>query len=187
MNVYDFDGTIYGGDSTLDFYRFSFARKPALAGMLPFQAAVMAAYTLRRLSKEAMKAAFFRFLHEIPAADWVPAFWERHEYKLRRWYLQQKQFDDVIISASPEFLLTPLVCGVLGVQLIASRVDIHTGSFTGKNCHGAEKLRRFREAYGDDAVIDTFYSDSRCDAPIANIAKKAFLVKNNHIVEWGAK
>ena len=31
MNVYDFDKTIYDGDSSVDFYKFSLKRHPKLA------------------------------------------------------------------------------------------------------------------------------------------------------------
>ena len=35
MNVYDFDKTIYDGDASLDFWKFSVKRKPSLALYLP--------------------------------------------------------------------------------------------------------------------------------------------------------
>ena len=37
MNVYDFDKTIYDGDSTLDFYLFSLKKNPMLIRFLPVQ------------------------------------------------------------------------------------------------------------------------------------------------------
>ena len=49
------------------------------------------------------------------------------------------------------------------------------------NCHGEEKVRRFREVYGD-AQIDEFYSDSLHDTPLAKEAKRAFLVKKDEIL-----
>ena len=38
MNVYDFDGTIYDGDSTIDFFFYSLKKKPSLICYLPKQA-----------------------------------------------------------------------------------------------------------------------------------------------------
>jgi len=35
MNVYDFDGTIYNGDSTVDFFLFALKRKPSLLLNVP--------------------------------------------------------------------------------------------------------------------------------------------------------
>ena len=88
-----------------------------------------------------------------------------------------------MISASPEFLLAP-ACRMLGIRApIASRVDVQTGRYTGANCKGEEKPRRLREAY-PDAVIDDFYSDSRSDAPLARMAKRAWLVKGDERTPW---
>ena len=66
---------------------------------------------------------------------------------------------------------------------MASPVDPKTGKTIGLNCHGEEKVRRFREVYGD-AQIDEFYSDSLHDTPLAKEAKRAFLVKKDEILPW---
>lgn len=186
MNVYDFDHTIYAGDSSVDFFLFSILRRPALALLLPLQVAGM--LLGRLVSKEAMKAAFFLFLRFIPAEAFAAAFWEKARRKLRPWYLARKRSDDVIISASPDFLLRPLVEGVLGARLIASPVDPHTGRFTGRNCRGVEKARRFAQEFPEadvaEIVIEEFYSDSVSDAPLARKARRAFLVRRGEIMPW---
>ncbi|HCW56338.1 MAG TPA: haloacid dehalogenase-like hydrolase, partial [Erysipelotrichaceae bacterium] len=51
------------------------------------------------------------------------------------------------------------------------------------NCHGEEKVRRYREVYGD-APIDSFYSDSRSDAPLAGLAAHAYLVHGDERNPW---
>ena len=72
----------------------------------------------------------------------------------------------------------------LGIKhLIASNVDPSTGKYIGENCHGKEKVRRFREEFGE-AQIDAFYSDSHSDDPMAETAKKAFLIKGEEILDW---
>ncbi|MGN0993694.1 MAG: hypothetical protein ACI4PD_01130, partial [Butyricicoccus sp.] len=35
MNVYDFDNTIYRGESTVDFFRFCLRKKPSMVRYLP--------------------------------------------------------------------------------------------------------------------------------------------------------
>ena len=62
-------------------------------------------------------------------------------------------------------------------------MDPFTGHILGLNCHDREKVRRFRAEY-PDAVIDNFYSDSFADAPLAEIAQKAFMVKKDQILPW---
>ena len=88
-----------------------------------------------------------------------------------------------MISASPEFLLKP-ICNRLGIgTVIASAVDKKTGVYDGLNCHGEEKLKRYRQVFGDRGIFE-FYSDSLSDAPLAEIAQSAFLVRKNRIIPW---
>jgi len=183
MNVYDFDHTIYDGDSSVDFYLFVLCRKPHLIIFLPFQIFGMTLFMLRIYSKERMKEAFFVFIRYIPLQKMVSCFWDTNRRKINSWYLRQKQDSDVIISASPDFLLEPLVCGYLGVALIASRIDPNTGKYIGKNCFGGEKVARLYAKY-PAAAVDNFYGDSRTDASLARIARNAFLVRGNTIAEW---
>ena len=108
------------------------------------------------------------------------------ESNIADWYLAQKRDDDLIISASPEFLLRPIT-EKLGVQLIATRMDSRTGRITGNNCHDSEKISRFLRDYPNGSV-DVFYSDSLSDSPMAWFASKAFLVKEGReLVPWPNK
>ena len=139
MNVYDFDKTIYDGDSTADFYIFSLKRHKKILLLAPSL--------------------------------------------IKPFYKNQQQKDDVIISASPEFLLAP-ICKTLKINyLMASVVDEHTGKYSGINCHGEEKVRRYREMFGDTKIYE-FYSDSYSDTPLAKISEKAFIVKGNRLLDW---
>ena len=187
MNVYDFDKTLYRRDSSTDFILFLYRRKPALLRYLPRQAAAaFRHYVLHRISKTQMKEAFFSLFAACDAPALARDFWPRHRKKLYAWYPPQHRPDDLIISASPRFLLE-LICPALGVtRLIASEVDPKTGRFDGENCHGTEKLRRF-EAQFPGEKIDSFYSDSRSDDPLAQAAEKAWLVKKGgERVPWQA-
>jgi len=183
MNVYDFDRTIYNGDSSVDFYIFVLCKKPYLIVLLPFQAWGMALYLFGIYSKENMKEKFFMFIRFITVQEMVLRFWDKNYKKIKSWYMRQKQDTDVIISASPEFLLEPLVCGYLGVTLICSRIDENTGKYIGKNCFGEEKVVRLYTVY-PSAVVDNFYSDSHVDTPMARMAKNIFLVHGDTITEW---
>ena len=178
INVYDFDGTIYPGDSSVDFYLYCRSRYPRVKrdvfGALP----LLFALILRKKDLTREKERFYRYLSFVPdAAAEAERFWSGQIALIKAWYLEQKREDDLIISASPEFLLMP-VCRELGVTLIASQVDPRTGRYDGKNCHDEEKVRRMKEAY-PEVEIDRFYSDSRADTPLAKLAKQAFLVKGN--------
>lgn len=183
MNVYDFDGTIYKGDSTIDFYRYCALRYPSALLYLPVQIKGAIFYKLGRYSKTRFKEEFFSFLKALDDPEAVvEKFWEKHRKKLYDWYISQKREDDIIISASPEFLLRP-VCKDLEVRLIASKVDIKTGSFNGLNCHDKEKPVRLKAEMGI-THIDKFYSDSLSDKPMAEIADRAYLVKKGVVKPW---
>jgi len=180
INVYDFDNTIYRGDSSFDFYRHCCSRYPRvrrdLFGVLQLAAALL----LHRRDKTRAKERFYRYLSFVPNVEKeVLLFWEIHEQNIKPWYLEQKRADDLIISASPVFLLTP-ICDRLGVKLIASRVEAQTGIYHGLNCHDEEKVRRLRKER-PEVGIDKFYSDSLADAPLAKLAREAFLVKGDAI------
>ncbi len=183
MNVYDFDKTIYDGDSTIDFWKFCIKINPFIILLIPVTVCYAIAYKLGLCDKELFKERFYSFLKRMDNIDnIVEAFWNKNEAKMKEWYLREKQETDLIISASPEFLLKP-ICERLNVKLICSKVDKNTGKLLGKNCHGKEKVNRFRERY-ESAKINCFYSDSQSDVYMAKLADKAFLVKGNQLADW---
>lgn len=179
MIVYDFDNTVFRGDSTARFFMFCLKRHPRIAKRLP--ATLWGALLLLagKADKTGFKGRLFGFLADIPDVEAeVSAFWAKNVGRVKPWYLARKRPDDLIISAGPEFLLRP-VCP----NLIASHVDPKTGTYAGKNCDGEEKLRRFRAEYAG-AAIEEFYSDSLGDAPMARAARRAFLVRGDRISPW---
>ena len=184
MNVYDFDGTIYNGDSSIDIYFFLLKRYPKLIIYLPKQIFGIIRYKLRLCSKEEMKEMYFSFLQGVQTDEnYLDDFWKQNQKKVKKWYLSQKRKDDVIISASPEFLLRP-ICEILDIEnLIATKVESSTGKFLSKNCHGTEKVVRFKEIFSE-TEIEAFYSDSNSDMYMAKLAPKAFLIKKDIIVDW---
>lgn len=116
----------------------------------------------------------------------VDAFVESHMNHVKSFYLSQQKEDDVVISASPEFTIKKF-CEKLGIQhVMASVVDPETGKYTGLNCHGKEKVKRFYELY-PNGKIDAFYSDSLSDSPLAELASEAYLVKGDIIKVWPKK
>lgn len=184
MNVYDFDGTIYDGDSSIDFYLFCIKKNIKLIKFLPFQIKGLFLYIVKKYTKEQYKSCFFSFISKIDNLnEYVFLFWNRNEKKIKRFYLRQYKKDDCIISASPFFLLVE-ICNRLNIyNLIATEVDSKTGLLLSENCHDYNKPIFFRKKFCD-TQIDEFYSDSYTDEPMMRLAKKAFIVKQNSIIEW---
>ena len=129
------------------------------------------------------KEKIFKFVNYIDYEKDISEFWNKNKDKIKDFYIKQQQNDDVIISASPRFVLAP-ICKELGIDnLICSEVDVHSGKYNGENCHGEEKVVRFRAIYKEDKV-DKFYSDSRSDTPMALISEEPFIIKGNKIKPW---
>ena len=184
MNVYDFDNTILRGDSTARFFAFCLRRDPRMRRDIPAQAANGLLFVLRMRKKQAFKQRMLRFLSLIGDVDAaVDAFWKENMSRVKAWYPPRHRPDDVVISASPEFLIRP-ACEKLGIGcVIGSPVDKRTGHFYGPNCHGREKVVRFHARF-PGGKIDEFYSDSHSDDPLAALARKAYLVKGERLEPW---
>lgn len=184
INVYDFDNTIYDGDSTVDFYMYCLKRKKSICKYWFKQGWNMFLYIIKIKEKTEMKQAFFSFLNAYENIDeLVQEFWNKNYSKIKKWYLKKDHSNDVIISASPEFLLK-IPCEKLKVKaLIASDVDKKSGKFNGKNCYGDEKVNRLNKLYENANVIEA-YSDSLSDLPLFNIANVSYIVKGEEISKY---
>ena len=183
INAYDFDETIYDGDSSVDFYLYCLKRKPSIIIMAPIQIYGVLLYILKIKNKDFMKEKIFSFLKRIDNInDYIEDFWNKNRKKIKEWYLKQKKKSDVIISASPEFLLKPLEKELKVDRIIATKVNKKTGKFESKNCHDYQKIKRYETEMRRKNDIKRFYSDSiKSDKAMFVYAKEAYLVKKNKI------
>lgn len=81
----------------------------------------------------------------------------------------------IIVSASPDFVVAPFARGIGCDRLIASALafdkdDRAIGILAGPNCRGPEKVRRLKEAYGDDVRLTAAYGDTSGDREMLRIA-----------------
>ena len=184
MNVFDFDNTLLKGDSTARFFAFCLARYPRMWLDIPAQAANGLLFALRLRQKQPFKQRMLHFLALIGDVDEaVDAFWRKNFSRIKAWYPPRHRPDDVVISASPEFLIRP-ACEKLDIRCVmGSPVDKRTGRFLGPNCHGQEKVTRFHARF-PGAGIEEFYSDSHSDDPLAALAERAYLVRGERLLPW---
>ena len=182
--LYDFDGTIYDGDSSVDFFKFCAKKEPKIKKMYFKIIMSFIKYLSKYMSATELKEYIFSFLkyfnnHE----ELLKEFWVSHKNKIKSFYLSKDHSNDIIISASPYFLLKP-ICDELEVKdLIASDVDIKTGHFNKPNNRGEEKVKEFKEKY-PHGIIEEMYSDSMHDKPLLDLAEKSFIVKKNKIYDY---
>lgn len=185
MNAYDFDKTIYNGDSTQHFYFYCLKHQPWILVWLPYQAVMFIGYVFKIFTKTQFKERFYKFFKSVRNIEQtVEDFWDEKIYGIKDWYYKNQKEDDVIISASPEFLLKP-VCRRLNINhLIASRVNLHDGKYTGLNCYGEEKVLRLKKEMGN-VKYDYFYSDSLSDTPLAELAEVgSYIVIGDKLIPW---
>lgn len=182
--LYDFDGTIYDGDSSVDFFKFCLKKDKSIYKTLPKLVIKFLAYKSKNITDTELKEYIFSFLENFKNIDIVvKEFWETHESKIKNFYLEKKHNQDIIISASPEFLLKP-ICEKLKVKdLIASDVDKTTGKFKKPNNRGEEKVKEFYKKYPKAEILE-MYSDSLHDKPLLDLAKKSYFVKKNKLYDY---
>lgn len=191
MRVFDFDGTIYDGESLFDLYLYSARHDPKVFRYIAPVLRYAVKYKLGRATLEQMEYGVGKmtegYLTELSRSKRVASveqlvddFWDRYYARIKPWY--QPESDDVILTASFD-LTVGEACRRLGVRnLAASEVDVGTMKVTYLN-FSTNKAKRFRELYGPDVVIDEFYTDSKFDQPMIDMARHAFMVKGNTITQ----
>lgn len=179
-DIFDFDHTIYDGDSSLDFYLFCLRNKPNLIKYLPIQLWHAVLFVLKLEERKEFKENFFSFLCGIADVDlYIEKFWQNKAGRIKDWYISMSHSNDIIISASPEFLLDPLKKKFGFSILLGTRMNKYNGKITGENCRAQEKVNRLVKV--GDIKIDRAYSNSLLDRPMLTKAKRAFIVKGNNI------
>ena len=179
MIGYDFDKTIYDGDSSTDFFVFMLLHRPYLLLFAPYFLVVLALYAIKIVSKKKVKELLFFYIpwHKKSLSKLVNKFWEKHANKIFDWYSFQKKEDDIIISASLTFLLEPIMNMLSIKNWISTKYIVETGKIDGENCYGNEKLVQFKKKLKNQE-LEAFYSDSLSDLPMMKYARTAYLVKN---------
>lgn len=185
LDVYDFDGTIYDGDSTFDYVRFCLRRRPSLLlGLMPV-ALAGAKLALKKINLTQMKSVLFgQMARRIDLEEEAKLFWqdERTKAKLGAWFDKTpRDLPIVIASASPEFELRHAAALLGGVTLIGTRCEQGTGRLIGKNCKGEEKICRIGEMFGEFTVRAMYTDDTKADAPLLSIARERYLLTRGKI------
>lgn len=179
MNIYDFDNTIYEGDTGVDIVLYGLKK-------FPFKVikCIVRGLKLRRKYKTTniseVKEEFFAFLYEIKDLNkFINSFIDTHIKNIKPWYKEKQKENDTIISASYDLWINPF-CKRLGIKnIICTNVD-EKGKIIGENCKGEEKVKRFKKEFPNVEVLES-YSDSSTDIPMLLLAKKPFIVDGNII------
>ncbi len=186
MNVYDFDNTIYNGESSLDFFVYCIKQNPKQLKFFPAVIYTLIKYKLCIITREELLKTGERcalgFIKNVKNIDTISKeFWDKHEHKIKSFYYTYRRPDDCIVSASPSFLLDEITKR-LGIEnCICSEVDKTTGKIK-QLCFSHEKPILFKQHY-PDTKIQNFYTDSMNDKPMIDISQNAYLVKGDKITK----
>lgn len=186
MNVYDFDETIFTGDSEDYFFAYLFKKPGFFWDQVRYRWYELL-FKCKLVSKTKAREAEYSLLRKIDDLDGLLAdYWDQHERHMKSWYAAVKRPDDVIASATPRFLMEPIVARLGLTGLVATEMDPRTGKIHGEFAAGPYKVDQFRKQFSLDE-IDEFYSDAYSDHFLAEYAKRAYVVHGNgERTEWNA-
>lgn len=187
MNVYDFDNTIYDGESCLHLFFYFVRKDTSLIRFIPKVVNAFAQYkkgniTIEKaLEKYAPSIEEYLGNHPGLLSD-TSEFWDKHIKNIKSFYADIQRPDDLIITASPEDSMKE-ICLRLGIKnFIGTRIESDTGKIT-RLCMRENKVKAFFDAY-PEGKIDSFYTDSpENDGPLIEISQSAYVVSKNTITK----
>ncbi|MGC8511094.1 MAG: HAD-IB family hydrolase [Acidimicrobiales bacterium] len=192
--AFDLDGTLTEGGSVFRWLRAlcgtgrTYRAATLLAGPLlvgALRSGVAADRAKERLFRRLLAGRDLDEVREVSRAFALDLVAKRGRSRtLARLAWHRERGDDVVVvSASPELYVTVVAeelgaQGALGTRLAVDPLDRLTGGYLGRNCRGAEKLRRFEEwidQRGYDETPTVFaYGNSRGDRRLLRRATYAF-------------
>ena len=184
MNVFDFDNTIYDGETLVDFIFYYIKTDPKIWKYVPKLVHIYFKDTLHLFTVEDAVTAYADFLegyyikNTIKKED-IKKFWDENEHKIKPWYNEVRKDDDIIVSGTTDFLLDEIAARIGLKNYVGSSIDKKTGKFK-RLCFLENKVKIFKELY-PDAHIDNFYTDSMNDKAMMDIADHVYFVTGNKI------
>lgn len=187
MRVFDFDNTIYDGESGMDIFLYYLKRDPkGVAKFVPKFMEGFLKYKRHVITIDEVKSEYASYVKEYferieNIYDDFENFWDINMKNIKSFYPKIQKEDDVVLSACPYCLLS-VATKRLGIKnVIATDLNPETGEI-GEICYHDNKVKMFRERYGN-VEIDEFYTDSMSDKPMMDISKTVFLVDGDKLIK----
>lgn len=184
MKVFDFDNTLYHGESSIEFGFFLMKKNIKVALWIPKMLFGLLRYKMCLISREEIMNQTDDFMKIIISSkkeveDMAFEFWEKNEKYLHKELIEKIEADDIIITASPSFIIEPLKNKLRTSNIISSEIDL-ANKHVVNLIFGEHKVKAYREKYGE-TPIDCFYTDSYNDKSLMDISKTVFLVDKKSI------
>ncbi len=184
LAFFDFDGTITTRDS-FAFFMYYAAPGRFLAALILF-APKLFLFWGKRYSRQQLKEDFLAFLFRGKSQEELARlcrfFTEKKLASIVRPQAaeavrrhQDKGDTVVVVTASPRILIEPwgqeMGIPVLGTELEFDQQGLFSGKIMGKNCRGAEKVRRIKANYDlSRHLVVAVYGDSDGDKEMFELA-----------------
>ena len=187
VNVYDFDNTIYDGETLVDFILYYVRRDIKIWKYIPKLIIIAFKDACHLFTVSEAIEAYASFLEGYYVtktdsfAESVVDFWNKKEKKIKPWYENVRKESDIIVSGTTDFILEEIMKRMNIKNYVGSSIDKDTGKFT-RLCFLDNKVKIFNELY-PDYHIENFYTDSMNDKPMMDIADHVYLVKKNKITQ----
>ena len=184
MNVFDFDNTLYDGESSVDFALFLIRENRAVIRHLPSIFWNLFLYQRCWATREQLAAAMDRFLKTAirDSNDFqrlIAAFWKQNACKLNLALVNRIQPEDVILTAGPQILIEGVSDRLRTRRIIGSEIDLARKCLTWFN-FGSRKVARFKMLCGGETA-ERFFTDSYNDRAMMTLAKRVYLVSGTRI------
>lgn len=185
MNCFDFDKTIYKKDSAISLLFYCIKRKPILIFSLVYIIFLTILNKLKLLSIKSFKERYYKFLNKFDDKEkLIEDFWDKEIKNINEWYLAEKNDDDVICSASPEFIIKPIMTKINPKSIvIGTKMDINTLEIHGENLKGEQK-RLVLEENGFQK-FEKAYTDSLSDFPLYDMANEKYFISHGKAYIFG--
>lgn len=187
LAIYDFDGTLYRGDSSLDFFKFCLFKYKLNFFVLPYVFLFFLLWKLKIVKTKKFKEVFLLVTNIKKLNQDVKEFKNINIKKifpniLKNLKKDKKKVDFVIVaSASPEFIVKEFLKDVKEVDFVIATKVINKKIIS--NCKGYEKVKRLKEKFGKDIKILKTTSDSMDDKPLYSLSKYCYMVSKGKIID----
>lgn len=184
--IYDFDKTIYNGETNIDFTKYVFKNYKKYRFKI-IKSSIISLFFITNLKKS--KEIFFSYLNNEKIDEIKKIrdkFWESKQDKIYKYFFDEiiknkLQSDEIIlISASPTFLLEKIAKDLGFNKVIATDfkiTDKFNAKIIGKNCKKEVKVDKLNEYLNNVKYeVISFYSDSISDKPLYDISINKYFI-----------
>ena len=144
MNVYDFDETVFTGDSEDHFFAY-LEKKPGFRLVNWKYKCYNFLVNSKLMTKTKARQHQYAFLKRMENLEQtLEDYWDTQIKFMKPWYLKAKRDDDIIASATPEFLMVPIMKRL--------RLNFYSDSYVDNDL--AVHAKHAFVVYGDDQIAE---------------------------------